>query len=134
MPDLFQSPSEIESSGGDFPKVRDLHKRLLIIEPTKFRSQEIQTKFGLKDAVVANVIVVNEDEPAKSEQYNGMHFLEGQLIGKLKGLVDSGKMVLGRIGQVPTDKGNPAWVLEDPSAADKAVATTAHTALNAPPF
>lgn len=117
--DPFSNPS----AGGS--KITDYHGSLLLITPTEYRT-EVPTTFGEKDAVAANVAVLDEPregfpdgESAPLELDNVLIF-QGVLIGQTKAKIGKG-MVLGRLGQRPASKPgqNPAWALEDPTDADK---------------
>jgi hypothetical protein len=101
--------------GGNFD-ARTLNGSLLLITPLS-HEKDIKTANGLKDAIKANIVVLDGSE-AGSEISGGLIF-QGRLIGQLKGRIGNG-MVLGRLGQGPAEKGkNPPWVLDDPNAGDK---------------
>jgi hypothetical protein len=95
---------------------RTLNGSLLLITPLS-HEKDIKTTNGLKDAVKANIVVL--DGPEGGTEINGGLVFQGRLIGQLKGRIGAG-MVLGRLGQGVAEKGkNPPWLLEDPTAADK---------------
>lgn len=81
--------------------------------------ESVQTKHGEKDAVTVDVAVISPD--GKGELLKGAMFFGARLVGRLRKRID-GKPILGRVEQVPTDKGNPAWDLGEPSEKDKAAA------------
>lgn len=110
--DLFNSPA----SGAKF-NAADHKGKLLLITPTGYK-EGISTSFGTKDAVEANIVVVDEQSPAGSQEIDSALLFGGVLIGQTKAYVGKG-LVLGRLSQKPTDKGNPAWVLSDPTDGDK---------------
>ena len=91
------------------------HKgRLLLIEP-KAHEAGIQTAFGVKDAVRADVTVIDADD-APAVYLDALIF-PTVLIQQTRPLV--GEMILGRLGQGAA-KGtqNAPWKLEDASPAD----------------
>lgn len=101
--------------GGNFD-ARTLNGSLLLITPLS-HEQDIKTSNGLKDAIKANIVVLDGTEAGN--EINGGLIFQGRLIGQLKGRIGNG-MVLGRLGQGPAEKGkNPPWILEDPNAGDK---------------
>ena len=114
--DPFSDPS----AGG--VKVTDFHKSLLLLTPTEYR-EGITTAYGEKDAVVVDLVALDETESGEPEAHESVMLFQGVLIGQTKGKVAKG-MVLGRLGQRPASKPgqNPAWALDDPSEDDKKVA------------
>lgn len=95
------------------------HKGALVLAwCTEYREQ-VKTKHGEKDGVVVNVVSI--DKTGKGELVKGAMWFGGRIVGRLKGKVN-GRPQLGRVIQVPTDKGNPAWDLDEPTDADKAAA------------
>ena len=111
--DMFADPS----ASGDKLELKNHLGDLLMIEAISHETG-IKTKFGEKDAVKADVTVFrNGGEP---EVLKGTLLFQSRLIAATKNSI--GKPVLGRVGQVPTDKGNPAWILTDASPADKQTA------------
>lgn len=104
--------------GGNFD-VRALKGSLVLITPLS-HEQGVKTIHGEKDAIKANVAVLDGD--LSGDDISDALIFQGRLIGQLKGRVGKG-MVLGRIGQGVAEKGkNPPWLLEDPTEADKALA------------
>lgn len=110
--DPFSDPS----SGGSFD-VKEHKGALLLFTPKKYE-EEVTTRHGVKDAIRTDVVVIDEENPAKSEKVEDALIFPGRLVGSLKSQAGKG-MVVGRLGQVPTDKGNPAWVLDAASDAEK---------------
>jgi hypothetical protein len=114
--DLFNAPA---SASG--VKVTEFEGKLLLVTPTSYE-EKIDTSFGEKDAVKANVVVLDEKSPTSSEKHDGMLFFQGRLIGQTKPFVGKG-LVLGRLGKGEAKKGqNAPWQLEDPTDPDKDVA------------
>lgn len=96
------------------------HKgRLLLVEPKELE-KEIETTFGTKDAVRADVTVIDADEAP--EVYVDALIFPGVLISQTRSLI--GEKVLGRLGQGQAKSGQkPPWRLEDPAEADVAIGT-----------
>jgi len=115
MTDPFSNPA----AGAKFD-TKNHNGDLLLVTPTGYRTG-IETKYGEKDAVEAKVVVINEDDPSGSEEYDDALLFAGVLIGQTRPFINKG-IVLGRLGQKETNKGNPAWVLADPTDAEKDVA------------
>lgn len=125
MTDPFSKPA----AGGKF-SAEGNNGRLLLITPTSYE-EGIQTTYGVKDAVKANIVVINEQSPAGSEVIEDALLFGGVLIGQTKSFVGKG-LVLGRLGQGTAKKGqNAPWLLEDPTDAEKDVAR-AYLASQAP--
>jgi len=114
--DPFKSATQ-----GYGPKPKDLVGKLLILTPTKYR-EGIKTKFNpAADSVDGTLVIVDEKNPAQSEETK-FSFMQGRLVGGLKDYVGRNALVLGRMGTVPTDKGNDAYQLEDATPEDKVAA------------
>lgn len=113
---MTTDPFNAPAAGGNF-SAKDHNGKLLLITPTGYR-EGIKTSFGEKDAVEASVVVIDETKPEGSEKIDDALIFGGVLIGQTKSFVGKG-LVLGRLGQKPTDKGNPAWVLADATEEDK---------------
>lgn len=115
--DPFNDPS----AGG--AKITDFEGKLLLITPTGYE-EGISTDFGEKDAVRANVVVIDEKSPAESERHDDVLIFQGRLIGATKRFVGKG-MVIGRLGQGEAKKGqNPPWELATASDDEKMLART----------
>jgi hypothetical protein len=123
--DPFDSPA----SGAKF-EAKEHNGKLLLITPLEHKEGVKTASFGLKDVVVANIVVLNEQAPAASEEIEGAYIFGSVLIGQTRPKIGK-SLVIGRLGQKPTDKGNPAWDLKDPTDADKVVAR-AYLATKAP--
>jgi hypothetical protein len=124
MTDAFSAPA----AGGKF-SAKDHNGALLLITPTGYR-EGVETTYGIKDAVSADVVIIDEQNVSNSEAITDALLFGGVLIGQTKSKIGKG-LVLGRLGQKPTTKGNPAWVLADPTDAEKDVAR-AYLASKAP--
>lgn len=88
--------------------------RLLLIEPKELE-KDIETTFGSKDAVRADITVIDADDAP--EVYTDALIFPGVLISQTRSLL--GEKVLGRLGQGQAKSGQkPPWRLEDPVEAD----------------
>jgi hypothetical protein len=114
--DLFNAPAT--ASG---VKVTEFEGRLLLITPTA-HEQDVETSFGAKDAVRANLVVIDEKNPTGSEKHDNVLLFQSVLIGQTKPFVGKG-MVLGRLGKGEAKKGQSApWRLEDADDSEKDIA------------
>lgn len=120
------------SAGGDQFDAKDYNGRLLIVFPKSF-SAETPTIHGVGPSADCDIIL-----PEVIDQATGMPqlFTNARLFGNLAKSVsrDLGGQVLGRLGQVPTQRGNPAWVLQSFTEQDVALATPALNAYQAGQF
>ena len=125
MTDAFSAPA----AGGRF-NAKDHNGALLLITPNEYKTG-VSTTFGVKDAVDARVVVIDEKAVADSEEIDGALLFGGVLIGQLKSKIGKG-MVLGRLEQGTAKPGQqPPWRLADPTDAEKDVAR-AYLATKAP--
>lgn len=122
----FAKPSEAPG-GGDGWKLADEANigRLLIFTP--LRKQTTVVTRGKKsedtEVIVADVVVVNEKKPEKSELHEEVFVFPRWIQGALRGYIGERK-VLGRLDtDAEKSQGDrPAWVLEDASNADVKIA------------
>lgn len=93
----------------------DDHKgRLLLIEPKDVETG-IQTAFGEKDAVRADVTII--DAPEQPEEYLDTLIFPGVLISQTRSLL--GQKVLGRLSQGAAKSGQkPPWRLDEATEDD----------------
>ncbi len=113
MSDTFTNPGT--STGINWG---DLNGRLLLFDVTGYETG-INTSFGEKDAVRANITVLDGD--AKGDGYNDSLVFGMVMISQLKS--KQGEKVLGRLGQGEKKAGqNAPWKLAAPTEADKKVA------------
>lgn len=88
--------------------------RLLLIEPTAVE-HGVQTAFGEKDAVRADITVIDAD--GAPEEYRDALIFPGVLISQTRSLI--GEKVLGRLGQGAAKPGQkPPWRLDDATESD----------------
>jgi hypothetical protein len=117
--DDFGKPSEAKGGGEGFRVESDenLGKLLLI---TPLRTKDVAGFEGKEvEVVVADVVVIDEKKPAKSEEHDEVFFFGGWTKGAIRGYIGE-RRVLGRLAQ-DKSKGrgkNAAWVLEDATAED----------------
>jgi hypothetical protein len=108
------------SGGASDVSITDFEGNLLLITPTEFLTgdEAVETQFGPKDVVVADVVVLDGDEV---EEHSGLYIFQGKLLF-LKRYVGK-KPYLGRLGKGDTKvNGNFPWVLEAATEEDKQVA------------
>lgn len=119
------------SAGGDQFDPKDYNGHLVIIYPKSFNA-ETPTKYGVGPSSDCDIIAVSAVDATGKPAY----FQNARLFGNLAKSVsrDLGGQVLGRIGQVPTGNGNPAWVLQPFTDQDAVAATPADTAYRAGQF
>lgn len=105
---IFAQPA----SGGDAFKPKDNGGALVLVKPHTLE-QDVQTDYGVSDAVKATVGVV--DGPNAGEIYEDTLIFPKLLQSQLKKYVGTGQIVIGRMGQAPARKPgqSPAWKLED---------------------
>lgn len=112
MTDPFDDPAE-PSGGIDW---KTLANRLVLFHIIS-NEAGIKTVHGVKDAVRADVVVL--DGPEAGKKYDNTLVFPGVLIGQLKAKV--GKQVLGRLGYGEAKPGqNPPWKLSPATDQDKA--------------
>ncbi len=120
------------SAGGDQFDAKDYNGRLLIVYPKSF-SAETPTAHGVSPSADVDIVVVDAVDPATGQP---KVFINARLFGNLAKSVsrDLGGQVLGRLGQVPTQRGNPAWVLQNFTDQDAAMAVPVDAAYKAGQF
>ena len=125
--DEFAKPSEAPS-GGDGWNLTDDDNRGALLLITPLRTEKVATKFSdePKEVIVADVVVLNEKKPAKSEEHENVFVFSGYVKGALRGYIGE-RRVLGRLVNAEDtskkkDRGNYYWELEDADADDVEVA------------
>lgn len=100
-------------------KITSFLGKLLFITTTAYEDG-IVTKFckpgETKDAVTVDVVVL-DPKTAKGEEHKSLNVMQSVLVGKLKRKV-GGKATLGRLVKRPSDKGNDAYDLDQPTKED----------------
>lgn len=96
----------------------DVKGRLVLVSPLAVET-DIVTQHGETDAIRADVVVLDGDEPG--EEYADTLIFPKKLQGQLRRSI--GGMVLGRVGQGAKEKGkNAPWIFETPTPADEKTA------------
>jgi hypothetical protein len=113
--DLFDAPAS--ASGID---LKELNGCVLLIKPLRIEA-DVNTALGLKDATVADVHVLDGDDPGA---YHAAVFLWPKVLqSQVAPNIGTGRYNLGRLGQGTAKPGqNPPWKLSDPTEADKQLA------------
>jgi hypothetical protein len=138
--DDFAKPSDAPSGGDGWSLTSDENRgRLLLITP--LREIDVDDKFSkepgaTKRVIVADVVVIDEKKPGKSEEHEEVYVFSGYLKGALRGYIGE-RRVLGRLRNTEDtskkkDRGNYYWELEDASKADVEKARAYLEALNDP--
>lgn len=101
---MFEQPSS-----GTWLKPADHDGHLILIAKVhKIEPQFDNFKNADVDTATIDYIDLDDPNPTLIEHANNAH---PGIVRKLHSATRNGRPVLGRIGKVPTDKGNPAWVL-----------------------
>jgi hypothetical protein len=98
-----------QPSSGAFFKPAEYHGHLILV----VRVTEVGTRYDNlagkdKAYVVMDMVDLDSPQPQLQQGVNDNH---PGIVNKLTNAHRTGEMVLGRIGQIPSEKGNPAWVL-----------------------
>jgi hypothetical protein len=128
------SPFAQPSAGGEKFEPKDFGGALLLIYPKSYNPNENST-VGPSTSADCDIVVVDRQDPQTGQPVVKRN---ARLFGNLANSVrDSiGRVVLGRLGQVPTNKGNPAWVLQsfEPGGPDEQMAAPVDAAWKAGQF
>lgn len=110
--DDFAKPSEAQSGGDGWNLTEEAEGRLIIFTP--LREIEVETTdYGKKPVIVADVVVLNEKKPEKSEPHAEVYVWGGYLRGALRSSIGQAR-VLGRLVRgTKKERGNFPWLLED---------------------
>jgi hypothetical protein len=118
--DPFAAPSR-----GDQFSAADYKGSLLLFFPTEYHDA-VPTKFseaGKPDPDTVSTHIAVLDGPLAGTVLSDSMVFGRFMVGQLKAGVN-GKAVLGRLGQGQNTKGNPPWVILDPTDEDKGLART----------
>lgn len=120
LDDDFGAPSEAPA-GGESWRMEDESNigKLLLISPLRVKNDAVGFENQISEVIVADVVVIDEKKPERSEEHEGVWVWGGWTKGALRGFVGE-KKVLARLEQ-DKSKGrgkNAAWVLEDASKKD----------------
>lgn len=138
--DEFGAPSKAPAGGDGFTLTSDENRgKLMLITP--LRVEKVDDKFSkepgaTKEIVVADVVILNEKKPAKSEEHEEVWVFQGYLRGALKGYIGE-RRVLARLTNTEDttkkkDRGNYYWEFQDADADDVKVARAYMEAANDP--
>lgn len=121
--DEFAKPSEAPAGGDGWSLADDSNVgKLLIIKP--LRTDKVSTeKYGEKEIIVADVVVVDEKKPAKSEEHENVFVFGAWLQGSLRAYIGE-RIVLARLVK-EKDKSSGrgyVWKFEDADEDDAAKA------------
>jgi hypothetical protein len=123
MTDPFNDPA-----AGSGVKITEFDGRLLLVTPVGYE-EEVDTVHGKKDAVRANVVVIDEKAPTASERHDDVLIFQGNLIGATKRYVGKG-MVVGRLGLGEAKPGkNAPWLLNTATDDEKTLVRTYLTSI-----
>lgn len=118
MTDEFTAPHR-----GDLYAPKDHAGELHLFFPTEWHAS-VPTKFsepGKPDPAAVTTYIAFLDGPSTGTVLSDAMVFGGFMVPQLKKGVD-GKAVLGRLGQGQAKKGDPPWVILDPTDADVALA------------
>lgn len=128
--DDFAKPSDAPA-GGDGWKITDDANRGKLMIITPLREKDVEDTFSkepgaTKSVIVADVVVVNEKKPEKSEEHTDVYIFSGYLKGALRGYIGE-RRVLGRLTNTEDtskkqDRGNYYWELSDATEKELAIA------------
>lgn len=130
--DTFAAPSQAPAGGEGWKLTDDANRgKLMIFTPLREETKPAFGKAGergeTQQIIVADVVVVNEKKPEKSEEHSEVWVFQGYIKGALRGYIGQRK-VLGRLQNTEdttgaaSEYGKPYWELEDASAEDVQVA------------
>lgn len=117
----FVKPSEAPSGGDGWNLTEEAEGKLVIFTP--LREEKVETAdYGLKPVIVADVVVLNEKKPEKSEAHAEVYVWGGYVRGALRSSIGTAR-VLGRLVRgTKKEKGNYPWLLEDATDAETEIA------------
>lgn len=139
--DGFAKPSEAPAGGDGWKLTEGGKDRLLLITPLREEEQKAFGKAGENGEktkiIVADVVVIDEKDPAKSEEHDEVWIFQRYIQGALRGYIGE-RRVLGRLRNTEdTTKAKSAsggyyWELEDATEKDTKKAVAYMEALNDP--
>lgn len=112
----FKKASEAPAGGGDF-KLTDHEDELLLFRPTATKMVPGYSKDDPdQEIVVADVVVIDEKHPEKSEKHEECWIFQRYIQGSLRGFIEEKGVVLGRLrknGNSEKGKNSFKWELDD---------------------
>jgi len=127
--DNWAKPSEAPATGDGWNFTEEAEGRLLLITPLE--SKEVPDNYSkvpgaVKEVIVANIVVIDEKKPEKSEEHLAVWIFQGWLKGALRGFIGERKVVarlrLQKKSEVTKKGNNPAWIFDDPTDKEYALA------------
>lgn len=104
----------------DGARIADMVGELLLVTPTAIR-RDMKTSQGVSDAVVADIVVLNEDKPKKSVVHKDALIFQSVLVGTLREKIGVGR-VAAKLVKGEARNGNSAPYLFEKSDEAKAAA------------
>lgn len=140
--DEFGKPSEAPAGGDGFKLTEGAKDRLILFTPLRVDKHAAFDKkraaLGETDEhIVADIVVLNEKHPEKSEEHENVWVFPAYVQGSLRGFIDDRK-VLGRLRhtddttKAKSSFGKGYWELEDADEDEVGIARAYLTALNDP--
>lgn len=130
--DSFGKPSD--APAGDSWNLADDDNvgKLLLITP--LRLQDVTTNsYGDKEVVVADVVVIDEKKPAKSEEHEEVFVFGGWLKGALKGYIGE-RRVVARLRQEKDKSAGRGYVWKFEDGSEKDIAKVREYLASLDPF
>jgi hypothetical protein len=132
--DGFAKPSEAKGGGGW--KLADDSNVGLLLCMTPLRKEKVTTEdYGEKDVIVADIVVIDEKKPAKSEEHEEVFVFGAWLQGSLREHIGTDQRVLGRLVKSTEGKDGKSgkgyvWKFEDADDDDVDKAREYYASLN----
>ncbi len=113
-PEVDDDLDDLDPTGpSDGVKVKDLVGELLLVNPTGLK-KEMKTSAGVSDAIVADIVVLDEDKPKKSVVHKDALIFQSVLVNALKDRVGVGR-VAAKLVMVEAANGKSAPYLFEKS-------------------
>lgn len=132
--DGFAKPSEAKAGGG-WKLADDANVGKLMVF-TPLREDKVSTEdYGDKNVIVADVVVLNEKKPEKSEEHEEVFVFGAWLQGSLREHIGTGMRVLGRLVKSTEGKDGKSgkgyvWKFADATDDDTDIARAYYASLN----
>lgn len=119
----FAKPSEAAGGGDGWNLTEEAEGRLLLLTP--LREEQVDTKdYGTKPVIIADVVVLDEKKPEKSEVHQEVYVWGGYLRGGLKSFIGEQRVLARLVRGTKKERGNFPWLFEDATEDDIEVANT----------
>jgi hypothetical protein len=123
--DQSRGPNPFSSGDEGGGKLNEFMDKLLIVTPTEFQAQ-VSTSVGESDMILADLVVIDEKDPTKSQVVREVPVWGKVLVPALKRILDNpGRPpAFGRLGKGKKREGgkSPAIILASPSDDEIALA------------